>query len=391
MNDAQKKFVADLKDYVNGSKAVSAETMKKLSKLNNIRVPWKIFKAYEVSTDVYDCSIIFDHVDSSFSNYVPQTKKQPQPAAPKFDIEVELKKEKVVSNVANIDCSFPAGFFVPKINDRFISFGPMNKVRKIIKSGKFCPTYIFGETGLAKSMSVSQLASREGKEVIRIGVNAHTNEDDFFGGFRLINGETVWQDGPLILAMKRGATLLIDEITALNPAYAFILFGALENEPVYIKKTNIIVEPAAGFNIIATDNTKGYGSSSGKYVGVNVQNEALLDRFRFVVEYEYPTAAAEFKILSSVGSDERSMKELIVWANFVREAYKDGSIDVTISTRKLVAIMELNEIFGSLKESIQGTVARYEEDTISALVDFFEKIVTNPENVEDAFKENLPD
>jgi MoxR-like ATPase len=254
----------------------------------------------------------------------------------------------------------------------------MSVTNKIIRSGKFCPIFIFGETGLGKSFSVNQLAARANREVIRINVNAQTCEEDFIGGFRLINGETVWQDGPLVIAMKRGAILLIDEVTALNPAYAFMLFTALEGEPVYIKKINKIVTPVDGFTVIATDNTKGYGTSSGKYVGVNVQNEAFLDRFTIAVEYDYPTPAQEFRMLSSFGNDEKIMKELIKWANFVRATYKEGAIDVTISPRRLINIMRINEIFGDLRTSIAHSIARFDADVVESLLDFLDKIVSDP-------------
>jgi cobaltochelatase CobS len=192
--------------------------------------------------------------------------------------------------------------------------------------------------------------------------------------------------------MKRGAILLIDELSALNPAYAFCLFSALEGESVYIKKINRIVSPAEGFNIIATDNTRGSGTSSGRWVGVNVQNEALLDRFIVSLEYDYPSPSQELRILSGIGEDKNTMIELIKWANFVRKTYKEGAIEVTISPRRLVGIMQINDIFSNLQTSISHSIARFEPDVKESLIDFFNKIMTDPNYSDnDAFTDEMED
>ena len=179
--------------------------------------------------------------------------------------------------------------------------------------------------------------------------------------------------------MERGAILLIDELSALNPAHAFSLFAALEGESVFIKKTNEIVTPREGFNIIATDNTKGKGSTTGQYVGVNVQNNAFLDRFLVAIEYKHPTPGQELKILNRVHDHSESNKELIKWANVVRSSHREGIIDESISTRRLCSILQVNAIFGNLKKAIKMSIARFEGETNIVLLDLFNKVVTDPE------------
>ncbi len=304
--------------------------------------------------------------------------------APKTNSEVVEDTRGEAKTVRNISDAAGVGHFIPALNAKFVPYGPMGDVKKIIKSQQFLPTYIFGETGLAKSLSVSQLSAQTGREVLRINVNVTTDEEDFIGSFRLIDGETVFQKGVLINAMERGAILLIDELSALNPAHAFSLFAALEGEPVFIKKTNEIVTPRAGFNIIATDNTKGKGSTTGQYVGVNVQNNAFLDRFLVAVEYVHPTPGQELKILNLVHAHSESNMDLIKWANVVRSSHKEGIIDESMSTRRLCSILQVNAIFGNMKKAIEMSIARYEGETKSVLLDLFEKVVADPEygNVE---------
>lgn len=398
LTEKQQIFFSSLKNFAIDPSKVDHSEMKRVSAELDIRCPWSLVMPYEVTKNVFDCSDIFKVLEGQVVNFkeiisIEKKHKESKEIIEKI-INPDVKKaeeqvqeivqelnEKYKLSLVNEDS--PEGYYIPKINNSFVPFGGMPVTQKIIKSGKFCPVYIFGETGLGKSLSVMQISSRLGKEVLRINVNAQTCEEDLIGSFRLINGETVWQDGPLVIAMKRGSILLIDEVTALNPAYAFMLFTALEGEPIYLKKINKIVEPAPGFNIIATDNTKGYGTSSGRYVGVNVQNEAFLDRFTIAIEYDYPKATEELKILKSFGDDETIMKELIKWANFVRSTYKEGAIDVTISPRRLVNIMKINEIFCDLKTSIKYSISRFEEDVIESLLDFFDKIVSDPNYSQD--------
>lgn len=380
MNEKQKMFFCELKRIAGEKTELSDVEMKKVAERLNTRVPWKLITPHETQKDIFDCAPIFEHVASDFKSYVPPAMpvRAPSVKAPAWQAPVATPVQEKTVSIGEVKADAPEGFYIPHTNPAFVQYGSMARVKKIINSRMFCPVYIFGETGLGKSLSVCQLSSKKKREVIRIAVNAHTNEEDFIGGFRLVDGETVWQDGPLVLAMKRGAILLIDEMTSLNPAYAFCLFGPLEGEPLIIKKTNKIVEPQPGFNIIATDNTRGSGSVNGRHVGVNVQNEALLDRFLVAVEYNYPTANQELSMLRHFSTDETVMKDLVKWANIIRNSYKDGAIDVTISPRRLISIMKINMVFNNLTESIESSISRYEEDTKEALLDFFQKIVHDP-------------
>ena len=286
---------------------------------------------------------------------------------------------KSISRRESMGCSEPIGFYIPSKSKTFVSFGPMKQLETIVASEAFLPTYIYGDTGIAKSMSVVQAAARNKRELFRVNVNINTDEEDFVGGFRLVDGETVFQKGPLVLAMERGALLLIDEISALSPSNAFCLFSVLEGNELYIKKTNERIRPAKGFNIIVTDNTKGKGSLTGRFVGTNVQNDALLDRFVVSLEYGYPSASQELRILNAVdNSNEELNRNLIKWANMVRKSFADGLVDENVSVRKLVSILDINRVFNDIKTSINLALNRFEENTKAAILDLFDKVVVDP-------------
>jgi len=191
---------------------------------------------------------------------------------------------------------------VPTKATGYVPFGHFPDVRMIIKSGKFYPTYVTGLSGNGKTMMIEQICAQEGRELVRANITKETDEDDLIGGFRLIDGKTVWQNGPVIVAMERGAILLLDEVD-LGDAKLMCLQPVLEGKPIYLKKINRVITPAAGFNILATANTKGKGSDDGRFIGTNVMNEAFLERFSITFEQEYPPVKTEAKILNNVLED----------------------------------------------------------------------------------------
>ena len=163
----------------------------------------------------------------------------------------------------------------------FVPWGSFTDIVKVIKSEMFYPVYISGLSGNGKTFMVEQAAAKLNREFIRVQINPETDEDDLIGGFRLVNGETVFQKGPVLKAMENGAILLLDEIDrATNKIMC--LQGILEGKPVLVKKTGEIVSPAKGFNVLATANTKGKGSDDGRFTAASIIDEAFLERFTIV-------------------------------------------------------------------------------------------------------------
>ena len=267
---------------------------------------------------------------------------------------------------------------VPSKDDNYVPFGNFTDVKKIIQSGIFYPTFITGLSGNGKTFSVEQACAALNRELIRVNITIETDEDDLIGGFRLVNGETVWHNGPVINALERGAILLLDEVD-LASNKILCLQSILEGKGVYLKKTGRYVEPAKGFNVIATANTKGKGSDDGRFIGTNVLNEAFLERFALTFEQEYPTPATETKILlrvaASVGKhDEEFCTNLSNWADIIRKTFKDGGIDEVISTRRLVHIMRAYAIWGDRMKAIKVCVNRFDDETKQSFIELYDKI-----------------
>ena len=262
---------------------------------------------------------------------------------------------------------------IPAKDDTFVSFGNFADIKKIIKSSLFYPTFITGLSGNGKTFSVEQACAQLGRELIRVNITIETDEDDLIGGFRLVDGATVWHNGPVIEALERGAVLLLDEVD-LASNKILCLQSILEGNGVFLKKIGKFVRPSAGFNVIATANTKGKGSDDGRFIGTNVLNEAFLERFPVTFEQEYPTAVTEIKILSKMCADDNFCKRLADWADIIRKTFYDGGIEEIISTRRLVHIVKAYSIFGDKAKAIQVCVNRFDDETKQAFLELYDKV-----------------
>ena len=262
---------------------------------------------------------------------------------------------------------------VPQKDDGFVPFGNFTDLKKILGSGIFYPVFITGMSGNGKTFSVEQACAALNKELIRVNITIETDEDDLIGGFRLVDGNTVWHNGPVIEALERGAVLLLDEVD-LASNKILCLQSILEGKGVFLKKTGKYVVPAPGFTVVATANTKGKGSDDGRFIGTNVLNEAFLERFALTFEQEYPTPAVEAKILGKMCDDAEFVSRLVDWADIIRKTFNDGGIDEIISTRRLVHIINAYKIFGKRMKAIQSCVNRFDDETKESFLSLYEKI-----------------
>jgi hypothetical protein len=267
---------------------------------------------------------------------------------------------------------------IPATYSNYVPFGQFSDVKNIIKSAMFYPIFITGLSGNGKTMMVEQVCAQLRREFFRVNITIETDEDDLLGGYRLKDGETIWFDGPVVQAMKRGAVLLLDEVDLASNKIMCIQ-PILEGKGVLLKKINQFVEPAPGFQIVATANTKGKGSEDGRFIGTNILNEAFLERFPITVEQEYPSIVTEKKILekelNSVGSKDMDFADkLTKWADIIRKTFMDGGIDELIATRRLVHIVKAYSIFNNRTKAIQMCINRFDDETKSAFMDLYTKV-----------------
>jgi len=326
----------------------------------------------------------------------------------KWNLEVTTEVVKKIENSFNAPAVEPQvqQNLIPERDDTFVKFGPFNDIKSILKSGIFYPTFITGLSGNGKTFSVEQACAQLNRELIRVNITIETDEDDLLGGFRLIDGSTVWHNGPVVEALERGAVLLLDEID-LASNKILCLQSILEGNGVFLKKIGKFVKPTAGFNVVATANTKGKGSEDGRFIGTNVLNEAFLERFPVTFEQQYPSVATEKKILERVASsvnafsykkkkyvekltNDGEWRDIIVdsdnvsdldfyarladWADIIRKTFYDGGIEEIISTRRLVHIVRAYSIFNNKAKAIEVCVNRFDDDTKQAFLELYDKV-----------------
>jgi len=377
LSPAKKRFV-DLASAKYGEGAVmTREEVKAFVKEADLGwVSWFVRAPYRVGTGKFKLPVNGDMI---------------APVKPK-KLKVPVMKNSEVGEESVVAYHNPTENLVPDKDPLYVPFGNFNDVYSIIKSGRYYPAFITGLSGNGKTFMVEQACAKAKREYFRVNITVETDEDDLLGHYALIDGNTVWQDGPVVKAMERGAILLLDEID-LASSKIMCLQPVLEGKGVFLKKVNRFVSPSIGFNVLATANTKGKGSEDGRFIGTNILNEAFLERFPITIEQVYPSMATERKILEKVfaslditGYGDFAEK-LVTWADIIRKTFYEGGIDEIIATRRLVHIVNAYGIFGDRKKAIEMCIARFDEDTKTSFLDLYSKcdsevVVTDEESTE---------
>ena len=333
----------------------TSQVMEAVSQLGWDTMPWSVI----AKTDVRNVYTL-----KNIPNVIPLT----QP--------VEAKSPKIANEVS----------LIPQVDSNYVAFGNHKDIESIIKSGEFYPTYITGPTGNGKSTMVEQVCAKNKRDLIRINLNTMSDEEQLIGSKTLEDGNVTVVEGPVLIAMRTGSVLLLDEIDAGAANTLLCLQPILEGKPYYFKLKNEVITPASGFNIIATANTKGKGSDDGRYIGTNVLNEAFLERFAVTFEQEYPTRANELKIIQNLmethGCVDKEFAELLVkWAESIRRTFDDGGLDETITTRRLVHVIKAFSIFKDQLKAVQLCCNRFDEQTKESFIDLFTKLQNGEEEV----------
>ena len=293
------------------------------------------------------------------------------------EAKASFQKPKTITKVAKTVPQVTLSL-IPKKDPTYVTWGHFKDIKSILESKIFYPIFVTGLSGNGKTSMIREVCAKLKRDMIRVNITVETDEDDLLGGFRLIDGETVWQDGPLVVAMKQGAIALIDEVD-LASHKIMCLQPIMEGQPIYLKKINEVVYPQPGFNIVATANTKGKGSEDGRFMGTNILNEAFLDRFSATFYQEYPSPAQEAKILKKQFAmheiqEDTFVDNLVKWADVIRRSFKEGAVDEIITTRRLIDITKTFSIFKDKMKSVVLCLERFDDETRESFVDFYTKV-----------------
>ena len=293
-----------------------------------------------------------------------------------WDLTVAEAKEQLEKTVSLVATEVKS--LVPEKDSHFVPFGSFPDLKKVLTSKIFYPIFITGLSGNGKTFGVEQACAQAKRDLIRVNITVETDEDDLIGGFRLVDGNTIWHNGPVIEALERGSVLLLDELD-LASNKILCLQSILEGKGVFLKKVGRYVQPSPGFTVVATANTKGKGSEDGRFIGTNVLNEAFLERFPITFEQEYPKAQTEVRMLNNYCKeldccDDKYIANLTAWAEIIRKTFNDGGVDEVISTRRLVHIIRAYAIFSDRVKAIQVCLNRFDDETKRSFLELYDKI-----------------
>lgn len=391
MTDRVQMFIDNCVAYF-GDRTVTKNAIKLFGAThNNKKISWKFFEKFRVGDDY--C-------------FSAQPSTASVPVEPQVDIKEDAEEltivdvaevVEVVTTVKHHSMVEEDISFVPDIDETFIPYGISSDIDAIIKTRKFFPVYVTGETGIGKTLAVIQCCAKHKRELIRFNVTNDTDESDLFGDFRLIDGSMIFAKGPVLEAMERGAVLLLDELSAGNPNKLLSLQSVLEGKGVFLKKIGLKVEHADGFTVIATDNSKGKGSVSGRYLGLNVLNEAFLDRFVVTMSHTYPSKAIEKKILMKYCSSNKIVPNMNFidtianWAEIIRKTFEAEGCTEVISTRRLVNVYKVYSVFDDVNKAIEMSINRFDDETIQAFTSLFSKLLDEEKGKEHEKAESKDD
>ena len=327
----------------------------------------------KVGRGLYECPEL-----AQFSTNVDSTDSAPAsaPVAPVAPVQGAVEQSVPQVSAASLIMGMTGGernSLVPQKFSGYVTWGHFRDAEAVVRSRQFYPIFVTGLSGNGKTLMVEQICAKLKRECYRVNITKQTDEDDLLGGFRLINGNTVWQDGPVVSAMKNGGVLLLDEVD-LASHNIMCLQPVLEGKGVFLKKIGQWVTPAEGFTVFATANTKGKGSDDGRFIGTGILNEAFLDRFPITMEQPYATPATEKKILVKAGCEAEFAQHLTKWAEIIRKSFYEGAVDEIISTRRLVDIVHAFDIFSDKNKAIAFCLARFDDDTKEAFLNLYTKV-----------------
>ena len=381
MTPAKKKFVEVAQAEFGESAVLSKEQVVNVKEKNSLGWPsWFVRSPFKVDRGMYKLPTMDGNLDIDVSIPAVSESVVAEDATVSLATHATAARVESAEMVTNV-IEFPKNAsesYVPSKVDGYVKFGHYNDVKTIKKSGNFYPIFITGLSGNGKTMMIEQVHAELKKELFRVNITIETDEDDLIGHYALVDGRTVWQDGPVTMAMERGATLLLDEVD-LASNKIMCLQPVLEGNPLLIKKEGRIVRPKEGFTVMATANTKGKGSEDGRFIGTNILNEAFLERFPITMEQEYPSISVEKKIvtklMTSLGClDEEYAGKLVDWADLIRKTFYDGGVDEIIATRRLVHIVHAFSIFKDRMKAIAMCVARFDDQTKETFMDLYSKL-----------------
>ena len=364
MNQKQMSFISLAEEKFGAAYNISKKEIENFVKENDLAWPsWLLNDRYRIGRGMYKIPSLNTSV-----------------------VENVIPMKKIETKISETD-------LIPEVDPHFVPWGFYSDLKNIIKSKTFHNVFIAGPSGFGKNMMVEQVCASLKREMIKFNFSPETDLVSLLGGPTLINGNVVFNDGPVIQAMRKGAVLFLDELAKSHPGNILVLNGILEGKSYLNPHTGEVIKAKEGFQIIAASNSSGKGDESGKYLE-QILDDSFLERFPITVIQEQPTEKIEIKILSKYSSDEDFIKNLVKWARVTRKTFEVGAINDQISIRRLVHILKTYDIFKDKMKSIELCTNRFDSHVRDSFMDLYTKIDSGlalDEDGNEIVEEQVPD
>lgn len=384
-----KTFLEDKGDFKN--KIFSVKEFERI--INSIGFKPSDFKdTFRISNGNYSFRYLDDLIIKNKSSLPTMLPKKEEVVA------VVVPSQKEMSQVKFTLPEFNVNYYIPNVKDDFVPYGFSSALKMILKSKRFFPVYVTGHSGTGKNIAIEQCCVSLKKPLIHYSITEDTTEDDLIGCWTLLNGNTVWKEGPVVLAARYGMVCVLDEIDLATPKI-MCLQSILNGDPIIIHSTGEKLYPKEGFTIIATGNTKGFGDSA-IYVGTQALNEAFLERFKVTFEHTFPTEIVLKKIIANkmvsfslLSNEDKQFGEILSKFIFhIGKAFESGALGYYISNRRLSAILETYSIFGDKVKALTFTLKRFPKEVAESFLSLYtkmdENLVMSVEDVLNVFRES---
>ncbi len=233
------------------------------------------------------------------------------------------------------------------------------------------PLLIKGPTGTGKSRFVEFMAQEVGKKLITVSCHEETSATDLIGRFIIKGAETIWIDGPLSIAVKKGYILYLDEIAEARPDVIVAIHSLTDHRrELFIDKLGETIKAHEDFLLVASFNP-------GYQKGFKELKPSTRQRF-VALSFDYPQPKVEVEILvNETGISADIASKLVGIASKIRNLTELGLTE-TVSTRLLVDAAKL--IHNGLPKRLSVHVAIVEPltdelETIQALKDLCDLMI----------------
>lgn len=191
------------------------------------------------------------------------------------------------------------------------------------------PVLLKGPTGSGKSRFVEAMAYQLGCEMIKVSCNEDTSSADLLGRFLLKGNETIWQDGPVVRALRKGTLLYLDEIAEAREDVIVVLHSLTDHRrEMAVDRINEVIQAPPRFILVASFNP-GYQS--------RLKEMKPSTRQRFItLDFDYPNEVIEKEIIiKETNCSEKTATQLASIAKKIR-SLDELTLRETVSTRLLV-------------------------------------------------------